>query len=425
MRHISRLGLIAAIAALSLSAMPASVAAAPVGSRPSTPVVTSAATPAVAPTSAPTGLSPSGGAIENTNPVLSWNAVTGAAKYRVQVSTASDFGSIAFTVDTQERRATPYTDLPLGTIYWRVAGMDSGSQLGPWAQTEFTKTWGVAPAPQYPADFATLTFPTDALRFSWLALPGAQSYELQVDDATDFIGATTYATKNTSYVITEPKTSGQTFYWRVRGVSTTASIASDWSAVRQASVVWPGTPTLVYPANNATIAVQDGDPYFDWSAVTGAKTYQLQVSPNADFANNRTIDVTVKGTRYAPPVSLNNGNYYWRVRALDAANPQNFGPWSDVSVFARVFQRSWGTRPTLTAPANHNVTLSVPTFTWTPIDHAAWYDLQISTDVNFANDPDITKDCYTNRTSFTPYGLTHPESEWSIRAPATSSPCRA
>ncbi|MGZ6267668.1 MAG: hypothetical protein ACXWNR_03790, partial [Candidatus Limnocylindrales bacterium] len=123
------------------------------------PFVPAAIVAAVAPTSAPTGLSPSSGDSVSANPVLSWGAVSGAVKYRVLVSTAPNFSVTTYTVDTQELRATPTTDLPLGTLYWRVAGMDSSSALGPWADTQFTKTWNAAPTPQYPADMATLTFP--------------------------------------------------------------------------------------------------------------------------------------------------------------------------------------------------------------------------------------------------------------------------
>ncbi len=327
--------------------------------------------------------------------------MTGAVRYRVQVSTEADFSVNTFSIDTAIRRATPTAELPLGTLYWRVAGMDAANALGPWATVSFTKVLSTGPTPLYPAANATLSFPTDAVRFTWSAVPGAATYEFEVDDSRSFVGAVGYkGLKTTSFVLTEPRTSNQAFWWHVRGVSATTGVVSPWSTARMVTPVWAGTPTLVFPANAATIATQTQELYFDWDPVLGAKTYQLQVSPNQDWTNNSTIDLTVKGTRYAPPVPLNNGSYYWRVRALDAASPQNFGGWSA----ERVLTIGWGTRPTLIEPTDGNIIVSVPTFSWTPVDHASWYQLQISTDVNFASTNPPTQNCYTNRTTFTPYG---------------------
>lgn len=340
----------------------------------------------------PTLTSPSSGDTVTGNPVFAWTAVSGAAKYRIEISASATFSPTVVAEDTETLRYTPISELPLGQLYWRVAAKDAANTLGTYASDVFTKEWGVSPNPLTPSDGATLTFPTDALLFTWEALPGAQSYELQIDDASDFVGATSYATKNLAYVVTEPRTVGQEFFWRVRGVS--GGLYSDWSPARTFTSEWPTAPTLVHPADGASTT----DVYFDWDPVPGAKTYQLQVSPNGDWANNKTIDVTVKSTRYAPPTTTNNGNYFWRVRAMDAASTQNYGPWSEV----RVFEREWPGRPTLLAPADGDTIVPVPTFSWTPVDHASWYRLQLSTDVNFGSG---LFGCITNRTTYTPYGL--------------------
>jgi len=44
-----------------------------------------------------------------------------------------------------------------------------------------------------------------------------------------------------------------------------------------------------------------GDLYFDWNPVPRRQDVPASGEPNADFANNRTIDVTVEGTRYGLP----------------------------------------------------------------------------------------------------------------------------
>ncbi len=138
----------------------------------------------------PTLTSPGSGTTVTGNPVFAWTAVGGAIKYRIEVSLNPSFSSPAVADETQNTRYTPATELPLGTLYWRVAARDTGNVLGTYASSSFTKGWGAAPNPLTPADGATLSFPTDPLLFTWDALAGAQSYELQVDDADDFIGAT-------------------------------------------------------------------------------------------------------------------------------------------------------------------------------------------------------------------------------------------
>jgi hypothetical protein len=85
---------------------------------------------------APTLISPPDGATKlDLIQILTWNQVPLATSYRVQVATASDFGSTL--VDR--------TDLPVGqqiltnltpatTYYWRAAGMNANG-TGPWSPT--------------------------------------------------------------------------------------------------------------------------------------------------------------------------------------------------------------------------------------------------------------------------------------------------
>lgn len=344
---------------------------------------------AAATLAAPTLTSPASGDTVAENPVFAWSAVADAVKYRIEVSSSASFTPAVVADETANLRYTPIDELPLGPLFWRVAARDSTNTLGVWANGSFTKEWASAPNPLTPAAGDTLQFPADPLLFTWDPLPGAQSYQLQVDDDEDFIGAGTLTTKNTAFVITDPLTSGQSFWWQVRGVS--GGLFSDWSPKRQFSVEWPSVPVLVAPANAATIT----DVVLDWSPVPGAKTYQVQVSPNGDWANNVTVDVPVKGTRYSPPTTINNGNYFWRVRAKDAA--ANNGLWST----EWRFQRAWSPRPTLLFPANGNYHVADLTFAWTPVQNAAFYEIETSEDPNFL--PENSVSCYTNHTRFTPY----------------------
>ena len=80
------------------------------------------------------------------------------------------------------------------------------------------------------------------------------------------------------------------------------------------------------PPDDANQALTDV--VLDWEPIKGAKSYELQIS--TDELSRRPPSSTsrpiVYGTRYSPPKTLNNDQYFWRVRASDAAGFQPTGP---------------------------------------------------------------------------------------------------
>jgi hypothetical protein len=356
---------------------------------------------AVPPSGAPTLITPAEGATVSSNPILSWSAVSGATKYRVQVSTNPGFSALVYNVDTTNRKATPPADLPLGLLYWRVAGTDGGAGIGPFTQGTFTKAWGNAPVIDAPADGDTVNFPTEPVLFDWQPLAGAKSYTLEIDDAADFIGALSYTTNNTQFTLIEPQTINQLYFWRLRATSSTGGVVSDWTITRQYTYAWPTVPTLLSPPDAVGTPVRDIT--FSWSPVLGAKNYELQISPNGDWTNNLLVDQTVLGTKYNLPVNINNGSYYWRVRARDAKGPQNNGGWSSEWQFTR----NWPQHPDEIAPFYDGVTtpiVGLPRLEWTPVPLASYYEVWIGDDPTFPGSPGGSYIiCNTNHTAVTPY----------------------
>lgn len=365
--------------------------------------LTSAPAQAVAPTGVTTLVSPPAGETVGGNPTFSWTAVPGAAKYRVQVSRSEVFTSTVYSVDTANVHATPPTALPVGQLYWRVAPTDGSSGVGTFVSSTFTRVWSEAPALTAPADMASLTYPNDPLLFTWDALVGAKTYNIEIDDDplfTDPIVGVKTSTNNTSYTLANPQTNGSTFYWHVQGVAD--GVVSPWSDTRTYSVQWPSKPVLISPSNT-TIT----DVVFQWSPVAGAGSYDIEVSPNPDFANNITIQENVTGTRFSPKATILNGSYFWRVRANDTKSPPNLGDWSSQievtpgDFLPAQFTRAWNDRPTLLGPLDGDMAVDVPTLTWTPVPHASHYEIWLGSDANFT--PNTYTVCYTNQTSFTPY----------------------
>ena len=297
---------------------------------------------AVAPTQAPTLTSPSDGDTVTGNPVLVWSAVAGAAK--VSQSRSRRLGGVQLVRlqrrhgqhqgNPADRPAARDALLARGGDRWRFRDRTVGDR-------SVHEGLGDAPAPAFPGDGDTLSFPTEPIRFTWDPLPGAKTYTLEIDDADDYIGASSFTTNNTTYTLTEPQTVGQTFHWHVRGNAATGGVVSAWSPDQTYTYTWPATPQLLEPADDDSVT----DVVFSWEPVGGASTYQLQVSPNGDWANNVTIDVSVKGTTYSPANTILNGSYYWRVRAKDArSTPEQRDVVERTHVYPRVAVAARGAR---------------------------------------------------------------------------------
>ena len=82
-------------------------------------------------------------------------------------------------------------------------------------------------------------------------------------------------------------------------------------------------PTLLSPANNSRFA-RGQTVAFDWSDVTGAASYTIQVSTSSTFGTtvvNQTVGVSAFSSATLPAATL-----FWRARGNDTAG--NAGTWS-------------------------------------------------------------------------------------------------
>jgi hypothetical protein len=364
-------------------------------------------TPAGAAPPVPTLVSPTDGATVDANPVLHWNPVAGAAKYRVQVfDNVAMSGTPKFDQTTTNTYATPTTELasdPLGTDYWwRVSSLDSSNSASAYSSSlRFTKTPPAAPILVSPGDNAELQFPADPPTLTWNAVAGTKTYEIQIDTIDTFTSPDlTATTSSTSYTLTSPQVANTAFYWRVRAKSV-ANVNTQWSEVRSYTYKWTQTATLLSPtqSNNPVVS----DVVFTWTSVPGAVQYHLQASVSADFNGTKAVDVTVKSTTYSPPTTLNNGSYYWRVEPVDTNNFK--GTMSSVEQFTRAWPSpatpSATDHVTLLTPANGDTAVVQPDFSWTPQTQASRYEIWMGTDSNFS--PSTYTTCKTNHTTFTPY----------------------
>lgn len=340
----------------------------------------------------PAGLSVS--TVGASTPVLTWERAKRATEYQVQVDNDSGFGSPEFTTTTENNSAVPTRHLRPGTAHWRVRAI-ADKDSSDWVRGAFTVNAADVPAPVAPADGANLPQPQSAPLLRWTTSRGATSYVVEVDGDADFVGAKQYTTRSTSLVVPDPLGEGD-WFWRViadkgDGITSRPSNASSFNILALPS------PKLTFP--NDTFEEPIEDVVLDWEPVEGAQSYDLQVALDETF-NNFALDVTgIRGSRYSPATTLFNDEFWWRVRAVDTAGLPT--PWQK-SRFS--FKRVFPDVPVAQHPVGSAVAPGVQGvdttyFSWTPVQHASNYEVQISNDISFGVTLAL---CETAGTTFTP-----------------------
>ncbi len=257
-------------------------------------------------------------------PQISWNALTGAAKYDLWINNVSTGQSQVIRQRTLTSTSfTPSSDLPLGQYRAWVAGIDAAGQMASWT-TAVNFTVAKAPSPTSPL---TGTF-SRRPAFAWTAIPGATGYDVYVRNLktgnTDFYpkGVTT-----TSWTPPTSMTDGP-YRWWVQAVGP-ANVRSLWSPPVDIHV--GGRPNVLGPIGNSS----DRTPTFTWTAVSGAASYQLWVD-RLDVAQSAVINLAgITSANYTPTVSLEKGVYRLWVRAISTTG--QWSVWSqavDVSITA-------------------------------------------------------------------------------------------
>ncbi len=325
-------------------------------------------------------------------PTFSWKAVTGATRYQFMYS-LSDADGDPYVYQSGELTTTthkPPTMALMTDYYWFVRAKDAAGNWSNWSAP--FNVMVVPPAP--PA--VTLDSPASGYLTNdntpvlyWKSTLYARDYELQVDDSYTFSSPVLdqQLISGLSKTLTTPLADGK-YYWRVRAENDNATYGP-WSAYRYFTIdtTAPASPALVSPVNNA--GTSSFKPPLTVTAVSGANRYRFQVATQDTFAYP-IRDTTQTGTIYTTPVALTYGDYYWRVKAIDAAG--NESDWSSTRRFTVTLMKTPGNNAVLDD--------STPTFTWNAVTGALEYQLNVSSTDDFST-------LYLDRslsgsTSFTP-----------------------
>lgn len=351
-------------------------------------------TTAAAALSAPTPGSPANGdGCQALSVALSWNSISGATSYSLQVDNNDDFSSPIINKNDLASNEYTITGLSEGsTYYWRVSAGNACGAASSWSSSRnfTTSVTPSTPSLSEPANSATCQ--TVNLSLSWNSISGAVAYDIRIDDNSDFSSP---VVNQTDVVTTASSVSGlnagTTYNWAVRAKNS-CGIYSSWSDSRSFVTAGniPDAPGATTPADGASC--QAVSITLDWSDVIGAGTYTLQVDDNSDFSSPLFNQGSLAST-LQPVEGLSEGtNYFWRIKAVNSCGVE--GPWSSGYSFTTLI--SSVATPVLTGPANSiecqpvNLTLS-----WENVPNATGYSLQVDNNSDFSS-PDYLQSCAGN-----------------------------
>jgi photosystem II stability/assembly factor-like uncharacterized protein/phosphodiesterase/alkaline phosphatase D-like protein len=296
----------------------------------------------------------------------SWNSVTGATDYRLDVSTGNTFTSFEGIYNNLTVSATTIavTGLASGTTYYyRVRSNNlSGSSSS-------SSTISTLVKPSAPNATVATSVSTTGFTANWDAVSGASSYKLDVslnDFISNLAGYDDLTVSSTSKAVAG-LTSGNSYKFRVRALNASGASANSTSI---AAITVPPSPVTSGASSISTNSFTA-----NWTAASGASAYFLDVSTDNGFntflpglENYPSSAVSQSITGLAPGTA-----YYYRVRAANVSGTSVSS--SNVNVSTLPVSPSLG--------ASTGVTASGFTISWSPVVGASEYRVDISTDNNF------------------------------------------
>jgi hypothetical protein len=156
------------------------------------------------------------------------------------------------------------------------------------------------------------------------------------------------------------------------------SLGESYTIPRQAANL--SAPRLILPPRSHI--TRDSSPAFRWSSVTHAVKYEIVFATDSAFSQDVDLHFTIDAApAFEVNVPLDDGRYYWRVRAYnDLGQP---GPWSASRDFT--VDTTAPEAPASTSPADGTALRGVPMFRWSAVSGAVLYQFEIDNDADFSS----------------------------------------
>lgn len=355
-------------------------------------------------------------------PILSWGVVSGATSYNLMIATNSAFNSPIISLSNLTNSSYSPSGLSTSTqYYWKVSATNVAGTSAYSTAFSFTTSAPVVPTAAIgsatPRVGDTILVPVNLSYFSNV---GAINFGIQyntsvlkyigMENWNSQFGVPVYNESNGKIMVAwfafTPSgainiTSGKMADLKFKYLGGTAPLSfvpadcavsdvnntpivvtyNSGSVSPYTGPVEPAAPVLSSPAAGATGVSLT--PVLSWVALTDADTYSLLLATDAAFTNVVFSRTNISGTSVTVTPALSGvTQYFWKV---NATNTIGTGIYSETRSFTTTTAPVL-TAPVLVSPLNGASGVSLaPTLTWTAVNGATIYNLQIATDPLFQN----------------------------------------
>ncbi|MCA9062387.1 MAG: hypothetical protein KDA96_04995, partial [Planctomycetaceae bacterium] len=309
------------------------------------------------------------------HPVVQWTQPLGAGNSEIWIE---QVGGIYEYHHVGNIPGTSYTvpiELGIGNyrVWVRTESATTPAEPTAWS---ISKVFRVATPPPVIGPVGRVADATPTL--TWEGVPGAQSYEIWIDNNSVPISKLVNVAGLTSlnYTITSDLPIGNYTFW-VRATNA-FGVSSNWSNAVKFEVV--EAPVLSGPSSSTF----NPTPSFSWTNLAktvagkqaGATSYDIQIIDSISRAVILTAN-GLTGTTYTVPTALVTSTYEATVRAHRAST----GPAADTTTdWSAPVQFFVGGRPNVNSIGTTSNTR--PTISWGVVDGASGYELFLSADSN-------------------------------------------
>jgi hypothetical protein len=209
----------------------------------------------------------------------------------------------------------------------------------------------------------------------WTTVTGADSYSIMIAVPGTTVAALNLTSANSSHALNGLLPNGE-YLWSVRAMRDNVyGPPSEVTAFSMRTTL--DRPVMISPSDGSIHI--NSVPTLRWGSVLDALDYRLQIARDNDFAD-LLADVRLEGTSYRPTFAMEDDAVYsWRV---SAHNGDAWSPWSVVRQFSH---DHFLAAPVPLAPAAGSIVDDRQVnLTWSTVDGAAGYRLQVSASEDFA-----------------------------------------